>query len=326
MSAPLLSIDNLRIQLPVSGGLLHAVRGVSLQVQAGTTHCLVGESGCGKSLTALSLLGLLPAGARTTADAMDFDGQDLRTLSSRQFNALRGERIAMIFQEPMTALNPVFTIGDQLMRVYRHHRRSTQAQAEARALHLLERVGIPDPPTRMKQYPHHLSGGQRQRVLIAMALMCSPDLIVADEPTTALDVTVQQQILELLADLQRELGLALLLITHDLGVVARYADAVSVMYAGEIVESGPAQTVLRTPRHPYTRGLLDCIPQPGAEAAGRNLPVIPGMVPSLLQVAPGCTFASRCAHANEVCRSQAPALVALDAVRMRRCHAPFEAR
>lgn len=319
----LLTVENLHVRLPTAGGGLHAVRGISLNVARGRTHCLVGESGCGKSMTALSLLRLLPAGARMQADAIRFLGQDILALSTRQLNAWRGARMAMIFQEPMTALNPVFTIGDQLTRVFRRHRPGGERAARQRALYLLERVGIPDPGQSLRRYPHQLSGGQRQRVLIAMALLCEPPLIVADEPTTALDVTVQKQILDQLSGLQQEFGLSLLLITHDLGVVAHYADDVSVMYAGQIVESGPAGEVLRDPRHPYTRGLIDCIPAPGARQAGQPLTVIPGQVPSLLQPVPGCAFASRCPYATGVCREEAPPLAWLGDGRRRRCHAPF---
>ncbi|PWC13045.1 ABC transporter ATP-binding protein [Brenneria corticis] len=324
MSEVLLTVENLHVRLPAAGGWLHAVRGVSLNVARGRTHCLVGESGCGKSITALSLLRLLPAGADMRADAVRFQQQDMLALPARRLNEWRGARIAMIFQEPMTALNPVFTIGDQLISVFRCHRGGGKQAARQRAASLLERVGIPDPQRSMRRYPHQLSGGQRQRVLIAMALMCEPPLIVADEPTTALDVTVQKQILDLLSDLQREFGLSLLLITHDLGVVAHYADDMSVMYAGQIVESGPVEDVLRTPRHPYTRGLIDCIPAPGAHQAGRPLTAIPGQVPSLLQPVAGCAFASRCPHAADICRVEGPQLTRLDAGRMRRCHAPFE--
>ncbi|MDQ8032952.1 MAG: ABC transporter ATP-binding protein [Bordetella sp.] len=322
--APLLQVRNLRIDLPTRAGLLHAVRGIDLDIARGETLGLVGESGCGKSLTALSLLRLQPSAARVSADTLAFDGADLLRAGERQVNALRGNRVAMVFQEPMTALNPTFTIGQQLTAVYRAHRRDGARAARARALELLERVGISEPVVRLGQYPHELSGGMRQRVLIAMALMCEPELIVADEPTTALDVTVQKQILELLRTLQRDLGLAVLLITHDLGVVAHYTDRVAVMYAGEIVESGATAEVLGRPGHPYTRGLLARIPRVHARAGAGRLPVIAGVVPALTEVPAACVFAPRCTNAAEICRTRAPALLPHLGTRLRRCHAPFE--
>ncbi|WP_187394959.1 ABC transporter ATP-binding protein [Pigmentiphaga aceris] len=321
-----LDVRNLHITLPTRAGLLHAVRGIDLRIDKGETLGLVGESGCGKSLTALSLLKLLPHGAKVRADRMAFDGHDLLSVGDRAINRLRGDRISMVFQEPMTALNPTFTIGAQLRAVYLSHRRGERAQAQACALHLLEKVGIGDAARRLEQYPHELSGGMRQRVLIAMALMCGPDLIVADEPTTALDVTVQKQILDLLKTLQQEMGLAILLITHDLGLVAHYTDRVSVMYAGQIVESGRTDTVLRHAGHPYTQGLLDCLPMGGSRAPGQPLAVIPGVVPALLEPPTQCAFAPRCAHAAPVCNNVPPDLIAIGAAHTRRCYAPFEAR
>lgn len=248
---PLLSVRALDVQI----GDTHAVRGIDLTVKRGQTLALVGESGSGKSMTALALMGLTPPGARVSAQELKFE-------TGAHPATLRGERVAMVFQEPMTALNPVFTIGDQLGAVYRHHRGGTAAMARARAMELLERVGVPEPATRLRHYPHMMSGGQRQRVLIAMALMCSPDLLIADEPTTALDVTTQAKLLELLVDLQREFGLGMLFITHDLGVVAKIADDVAVMKEGKIVETGPARSVLSAPNHPYTQNLLDSLPRP----------------------------------------------------------------
>jgi peptide/nickel transport system ATP-binding protein len=323
-AAPVLDVRNLHITLPTRAGTLQAVRGIDLRIERGATLGLVGESGCGKSLTALSLLRLLPRGARVQADRLAFDGEDLLAAPDRRMNALRGDRIAMVFQEPMTALNPTFTIGQQLMTVYRSHRHD--GGARERALHLLDRVGISQPQARLGQYPHELSGGMRQRVLIAMALMCGPELIVADEPTTALDVTIQKQILELLKTLQREMGLAVLLITHDLGVVSHYTDHVSVMYAGQIVESGATSQVLAAPGHPYTQGLLDSIPQVAQRSGAQRLPIIPGVVPALTQAPEACVFAPRCRHAAEVCAGPPPALTAYQDQRLRRCHAPFEAR
>ena len=320
--SPILSVRDLRITLPTARGDLHAVRGINLDIARGATLGLVGESGCGKTLTALSLLRLLPPSARVQAERMDFDGKDLQGLSARQINALRGNRLSMVFQEPMTALNPTFTIGQQLTAVYRAHRRD--GGALERALYLLDKVGIANGAARLNLYPHELSGGMRQRVLIAMALMCEPEFIVADEPTTALDVTIQKQILELLRSLQEELGLAVLLITHDLGVVAHYTDRIAVMYAGEIVESGATKDILAKPAHPYTRGLLDSIPQVRSRMPGARLPIIPGAVPAMTEIPDACVFAPRCASAADVCTGSAPALLPNGAGRMRRCHAPFE--
>ncbi len=235
MSDPLLSVEGLSVDIPVAGGTLRAVRDISFQVKRGETLCVVGESGCGKSMTALALMDLLPRRAKRRAQSLRFGKNDLATLDAKQMNALRGDRMAMIFQEPMTALNPAYTIGNQLEEVYQRHRKAPADEARARAVHLLEKVGIANAGQRLGQYPHQLSGGLRQRVMIAMALMCGPDLLVADEPTTALDVTIQAQILLLLRQLQRELDMAMVLITHDLGVVARVADRVAVMYAGQIV-------------------------------------------------------------------------------------------
>jgi peptide/nickel transport system ATP-binding protein len=305
MSA-LLEISGLTIDLSLSDRHLHAVRDVSFEVERGKTLCIVGESGCGKSLTSLSLLNLLPRSAHRTARCMNFAGQDLLTLSERAWSDLRGDRIAMIFQDPMTCLNPAFTLGDQLTEAYQRHRPGRMGIARDRAVHLLEKTGITAAGRRLGQYPHQLSGGLRQRVMIAMALMCEPELLVADEPTTALDVTIQAQILHLLADLRRELGMALILITHDLGIVARIADDVAVMYAGQIVEQGPAADIFAQPGHPYTRGLLECIPIPGKVAPGSRLGTIPGIVPGLDEPIPGCAFASRCPMAEERCRTTPP--------------------
>ena len=261
-----LELTNLHVTF---GNTVSAVRGISLEVNRGETHCLVGESGCGKSVTALAIMGLLARGAHRTADVLRFHDFDLTRLSERGMARLRGDKLAMIFQEPMTSLNPAYTIGSQMAEVLERHRGVSRAKALDRAAELLGRVGITAPGMRLKQYPHQLSGGLRQRVMISMALMCDPELLIADEPTTALDVTVQAQILRLLQTLQRELGLALLLITHDLGIVARMADRVSVMYAGEVVESASSDALFAAPTHPYTRGLLRCIPVPGSVRARR---------------------------------------------------------
>jgi peptide/nickel transport system ATP-binding protein len=287
--------------LEVAFGDVSAVRGASLAIERGETHCLVGESGCGKSVTALAVMGLLARNATRRAARLAFDGQDLRGLDERGMSRLRGHRMAMIFQEPMTSLNPAYTVGSQMAEVMLRHRGGTRAAAMARAEDLLGRVRITSPGMRLGQYPHQLSGGLRQRVMIAMALMCEPELLTADEPTTALDVTVQAQILRLLLDLQRDLGLAILLITHDLGVVARVAHRVSVMYAGEVVESAPVEALFAHPTHPYTSGLLGCVPVPGKVARGAPLGSIAGVVPRLGPEFRGCGFRDRCAHAAPAC-------------------------
>ncbi len=301
----LLEVEGLRVDIPTPMGTLHAVRGVDLALEAGETLCLVGESGCGKSLTALALMGLLPRAARRSVSRFNFSGEDLPGASEARMADLRGNRMAMIFQEPMTSLNPSWSIGNQLEECWLRHRGGPAAAARERALHLLERVGIPAAASRLGQYPHQLSGGLRQRVMIAMALMCAPALMIADEPTTALDVTVQAQILHLLKELQREFGMGLVLITHDLGIVARIADRVAVMYAGEIVEEGPVARLFGRPSHPYTRGLLDCIPVPGRLKPGERLGTIPGVVSAPIGAIKGCQFRNRCAYAEDVCATRA---------------------
>jgi peptide/nickel transport system ATP-binding protein len=298
---PVLDVRNLVVDIPVAAGDLHAVRGIDFSVGAGETLCIVGESGCGKSITSLAVMGLLPTRAPMTADRLEFAGEDLTGFSERELSHIRGNRMAMIFQEPMTSLNPAYTIGNQLIEPLVRHKRASRREAEERAVFLLEKAGITAAASRMRQYPHQLSGGLRQRVMIAMALMCDPALIIADEPTTALDVTIQAQILHLLAELKREFGAALVLITHDLGVVARVADKVAVMYAGEIVESGPVADVFETPLHPYTQGLMACIPVPGKTPRGARLGSIPGIVPTLIGPVAGCQFRNRCAHASPAC-------------------------
>jgi peptide/nickel transport system ATP-binding protein len=310
MTAPVLDVKDLSVSIATPRGPLHAVRGISFEVRRGETVCLVGESGCGKSMTSLAIMGLLPGTATRTAARLAFAGEDLAKASARKLNALRGDRMGMIFQEPMTALNPAWTIGNQMIEVHRRHRGSSHAEARARAIDLLGKVGIAAAAERLGQYPHQLSGGLRQRVMIAMALMCDPDLLIADEPTTALDVTIQAQILRLLASLQRELGIALLLITHDLGVVARIADRVNVMYAGEIVESATASELFARPSHPYTRGLLACLP--GGGVTGAHLGTIPGVVPSLIGGIQGCAFRSRCTLARGICGDPIPTRKASD--------------
>jgi peptide/nickel transport system ATP-binding protein len=294
--------------LEVSFGPVRAVRGIALAIDKGETHCLVGESGCGKSVTALAVMGLLARNGTRRADRLSFDGKDLRDLSERDMSKLRGDRMAMIFQEPMTSLNPAYTVGSQMAEVMLRHRGGTRAAAMDRAADLLARVRITSPGMRLGQYPHQLSGGLRQRVMIAMALMCEPELLIADEPTTALDVTVQAQILRLLLDLQKDLGLAMLLITHDLGVVARVAHRVSVMYAGEVVENAPVAELFAAPTHPYTRGLLACVPVPGRMRRDEKLGSIGGVVPRVGAEFQGCAFRDRCGEAMPECaRKIAPA-------------------
>ncbi len=301
MAERVLDVKNLTVDIPVPSGTLHAVQGLDLHVDRGETLCIVGESGCGKSLTALAIMNLLPKSARRSADQLLLAGEDIRDISESRMSDLRGNRMGMIFQEPMTSLNPTYTIGNQLEEALRRHRKTSRGEARDRAVYLLEKVGITGAASRLRQYPHQLSGGLRQRVMIAMALMCSPSLIIADEPTTALDVTIQAQILLLLAELQKEFQMGLVLITHDLGVVSRIADRVLVMYAGQVVETGNAVELFQSPLHPYTRGLLDCIPIPGKVQRGAHLGSIPGIVPSLVGAMPGCHFASRCKLAHAPC-------------------------
>jgi peptide/nickel transport system ATP-binding protein len=301
--SPLLEVEKLEVSF---GRRTAAVRGVSFAVARGETHCLVGESGCGKSVTALAVMNLLARGASRRAARLAFEGKDLLGLGERDMARLRGDAMAMIFQEPMTSLNPAYTIGSQMTEVLRRHRGASQRAAIDRAADLLARVGITAPGLRLGQFPHQLSGGLRQRVMIAMALMCEPKLLIADEPTTALDVTVQAQILRLLAGLQRDFGLGLLMITHDLGIVARIATRVSVMYAGEVVETAPTAELFANPRHPYTQGLLRCVPVPGKIRRDQPLGSIPGTVPRIAPGFRGCAFRERCGFADEVCAGLIP--------------------
>ena len=305
---PVLEVKNLSVDIQVPAGSLHAVSDVSFSVRPAETLSLVGESGCGKSITALAIMRLLPKAARLTADCIRFDGRELTSLNEKDMARLRGNRIGMIFQDPMTSLNPVYTIGDQLEEIYLRHKNAHRREARERAVFLLEKIGIINPGQRLGQFPHQLSGGLRQRMMIAMMLMCDPRLIIADEPTTALDVTVQVQILQLLRELQKEFRMALILITHNLGVVARMADHVAVMYAGKIVETGSSTDVFRRPTHPYTRGLLECIPRPGQSATHDRLGSIPGIVPSLVGDIAGCAFRNRCSFAHEECAASDVAL------------------
>jgi peptide/nickel transport system ATP-binding protein len=307
MSEALLEVENMSITF---AGRTAAVRDASFRIGRGETHCIVGESGCGKSVSALAVMNLLASSGKRTAKRLSFAGEDLLTMPERKMARLRGNRMAMIFQEPMTSLNPAYTIGSQLTESYRRHKGAPQSEAVERAVELMGRVGITAPSMRMGQFPHQLSGGLRQRVMIAMALMCNPQLLVADEPTTALDVTVQAQILRLLNGLKQEFGLSILLITHDLGVVARVADSVSVMYAGEVVEHASTRQLFAAPQHPYTRGLLSCIPVPGKSQRDKPLGSIPGVVPQISPGFAGCAFRSRCSFADDGCASPIPSQTA----------------
>ena len=306
----LLEVSGLGIRLASAEGPLAAVREVSLQLDRGETLGLIGESGSGKSLTALALMGLLPEGARVTG-RIDFAGQDLAALDEDSWCRLRGNRVAMVFQEPMTALNPLQTVGRQIMEPMRVHTSMSRGQARREALALMERVGLPDPARRFDTYPHEMSGGQRQRVSIAMALACGPDLLIADEPTTALDVTLQAQILELIAGLVAERGMSLILISHDLGLIGEHADRLLVMYGGTVVESGPTASVFAERRHPYTQGLFAARPRLGL-GRGRRLPTIRGTVPELAQLPPGCPFDGRCDWRVPHCADGLPPAVAVD--------------
>ena len=304
----LLEVSGLSTHYDTRRGLLRAVDDVSFSVRAGETVAVVGESGSGKSVTALSILGLVPQPpGEIVAGSILFEGRDLRALSDRQMEAIRGNRIGMIFQEPMTSLNPTLTVGTQLTEGMIQHLGLTRKQADTRAADLLRAVGISEAAGRLKQYPHQFSGGMRQRIMIAMALACDPALIIADEPTTALDVTIQSQILSVLKRLSRETGTAVVIITHDLGVVARMADRVNVMYAGRIVEKGVAREVFARPRHPYTRGLLASVPRLGGGVSQRLVP-IEGSPPDTTRLPPGCAFRPRCPLAVERCALEVPPL------------------
>jgi oligopeptide/dipeptide ABC transporter ATP-binding protein len=319
MPEPILSIQNLRTYFHTDAGVARSVDGVSFDVFPGETLGVVGESGCGKSVTALSVLRLVrPPGRIESGSRIDFQGRDLLALPDRELRAVRGHRISMIFQEPMTALNPVFTVGDQIAEVVRVHGEGSRREAWDRAVAMLEQVGIPDPARRAKEYPHQLSGGMRQRVMIAMALVLSPAVVLAVVPTTALDVTIQAQILELLADLQQRLGTAIVMITHDLGVIAEIARRVVVMYAGEVVEEATVDTLFASAHHPYTEGLLAAMPQLGGGA--ERLAVIPGTVPAPTAWPTGCRFRDRCPYAWERCAAEHPPLYDVGDGHVSRCH------
>ena len=318
----LLEVENLQTHFRTPDGVNRAVDGVSFQVEQGETLAIVGESGCGKSVTANSILRLIPEPPGRIDGAIRFQGIDLLKLSDRAMRAIRGNDISMIFQEPMTSLNPVLNVGRQLGETLRLHQGLDKRAAEARAVDMLALVGISEPRRRVREYPHQMSGGMRQRVMIAMALACNPKLLIADEPTTALDVTIQAQILELMADLKRKVGAAIILITHDLGVVAEVAERVMVMYAGRKVEEAPVAQLFRSPRHPYTQGLLGAVPKLGSSLTGTDtkLAEIPGQVPSLKERILGCVFASRCPLATELCRQLAPALETKAPGHVAACH------
>ena len=318
MTAPLLRVHSLTTVFKLPAGEVRAVNGVSLELRRGETLGLVGESGSGKSMTALSILRLVQPPGVTRGGPIEFNGRkDLLELSEREMRKIRGAEIGFVFQEPMTALDPVYTIGDQIAEAILVHERTSRRDARARAIQLLEAVKIPEPAKRARDYPHQLSGGMRQRVLIAMAVACQPLMLIADEPTTALDVTIQAEILDLLREMKDRFDLALLLITHDLGVVAGHADRVAVMYAGRIVEEGPVRQVFRSPAHPYTRGLLASIP---GRTRGARLASIEGAVPNLASLPPGCAFEPRCAERFERCREAVPRAIPLDDEHAVSCH------
>jgi oligopeptide/dipeptide ABC transporter ATP-binding protein len=304
--AGLLDIRDLRVHFDTEDGVVRALDGVDIRVMPGETVCLVGESGCGKSVTSHAVLGLTPRNGRVASGTIEFAGVDLLGLGERRLNRIRGREIAMIFQDPMSSLNPVHTVGGQLRESLALHQRMSDSAARREARRLLEIVGIPEPTARLREYPHQLSGGMSQRVMIAMALACRPKLLIADEPTTALDVTIQAQILDLLRQLQAEIGMSVLLITHDLGVVAEMAHSVSVMYCGRIVESAAVGELFGRPRHPYTQGLLHSLPRVDRDTDA--LEPIAGSVPSPFDLPPGCSFAPRCPRASDRCRGSVPPL------------------
>ncbi len=300
----LLTIKNLNTCFDTDDGVVQSVRNIDLHLNKGEIVALVGESGCGKSVTALSIMRLIPTPpGRFASGSIEFEGNDLLKLSDQDLQNIRGNHIGMIFQEPMTSLNPIFTIGDQVMEVILRHKQVTKSEARKQALEMLKQVAIASPEARLSQYPHELSGGMKQRVMIAMAIACNPKLLIADEPTTALDVTVQAQILELLNELRRTTGMTILLITHNLGIVAQYADRVAVMYSGKIVEEGKVEPIFENPAHPYTRGLLNSLPR---GEVGLPLETIPGMVPHPTLLPQGCAFHPRCSEAHEPCSENLP--------------------
>jgi oligopeptide/dipeptide ABC transporter ATP-binding protein len=321
----LLEIRGLTTAFTTDSGTFDAVEGVSLTLGEGRTLGLVGESGCGKSVTALSIMGLVAPPGRVRAGEILFEGEDLARAAPKRMRSIRGDRIAMIFQEPMTSLNPAFTIGDQIMEGILRHRAIGRAEAKRQAIEMLERVHMPSPARRFAEHPHKLSGGMRQRAMIAMALACKPRLLIADEPTTALDVTIQAQILELMRQLRDETGTAIILITHDLGVVAELAQDVAVMYSGRIVEKAPVRELFARPQHPYTVGLLGSIPKLDREQS--RLAAIEGQVPDPYAAPAGCRFAPRCPWMTDKCRAEEPSLEAVEGAQLARCwYAPLEDR
>ncbi len=322
---PLLSVRDLVVTFATEGGPLPAVEGISFDIAQGSTVALVGESGCGKSVTAHAIMRLLPCPpAQVTATSIALGGQDLQALPERKMRRVRGDRVAIIFQDPMSSLNPVYSVGAQLVEAFRIHGRASRRQAKTKAIELLERVGFPEPAARFDDYPHELSGGMRQRVMIAMALACEPELIIADEPTTALDMLAAAQVSALLSEVRREGGMSLLLISHDLAAVAESADQVVVLYAGRIVEQGPAQTILSEPGHPYTYGLLRSVPPLRQQRRRRRptptrLPSIEGTVPNLQAKLVGCRFAERCSEVHDRCRQEEPDLYETEKATQVRC-------
>ena len=312
----LLSVKNLSTEFPVKKGIVRAVEDVSFDVDQGEILAIVGESGSGKSVTSLSIMGLLAEPGHVAGGSLEFEGKDLATLSEKQYRELRGNDMAMIFQEPMTSLNPVYRVGNQIVEAIRTHEKVSKAEAKDRAVDLLRKVGIPSPEARINDYPHQMSGGMRQRVMIAMALACNPKLLIADEPTTALDVTIQAQILDLLRRLRDDTGMAVLLITHDLGVVSETADRVVVMYCGQVVEEAEVRALFDHPMHPYTLGLLKSIPRLEDDDSKR-LYMIKGMVPNPLEMPPGCHFSDRCDSCMDICRTKVPELVDVDGHKVR---------
>ena len=304
MKDTVLEVTNLVTKFKSADGLLPAVRGASFSVKKGETLCIVGESGCGKSITALSIMGLLPSNGLITDGSITFNDQNLASMSPKEMQKLRGNDVSMIFQEPMTALNPVFTVGFQIREPLMIHQKLSKKKAHARGIELLKMVGIPSPAERMNQYPHELSGGMRQRVMIAIALSCNPSLLIADEPTTALDVTIQAQIIDLLNDLKEQLDMSMIMITHDMGVVAEIADRVIVMYAGEVIEEGRVEEIFENPQHPYTKGLLSSVPN--VDDPHFDLKPIAGSMPMLNEQISGCRFHPRCPHAFDKCFHESP--------------------
>jgi peptide/nickel transport system ATP-binding protein len=317
VAGPLLELRRLAVSFATDDGTVHAVDGIDLALARGRTLGLVGESGCGKSVTSLAIMGLLPPENSKVKGEVRFEGNDLLTLDADTIRDLRGARLAMIFQEPMTSLNPAYTVGDQIVEAIQQHQHLSNADARARAIEMLRIVRIPSPERRVDDYPHKLSGGMRQRAMIAMALACGPDLLIADEPTTALDVTIQAQILDLMRGLRRDTGTAIILITHDLGVVAEMADDVAVMYAGQIVERAPVRDLFARPEHPYTVGLLGSIPR--LDEKRDRLPSIEGRVPDMTRPPEGCRFAARCPFVEPACRAAPPPLVEMTPGHLTRC-------